>query len=98
MHKGTNIMVSALVGLALSACSDTEDSFILRGDWFFCETTQCAAIGSAGIRFKPDNVWTELSADGDHLEEAETYCLQPGEFKSGTYNLDGMRLKIKGRS
>ena len=98
MIRSMTIAVSVVAGLAVAACSDDEDSFSLTGDWFFCETSQCAALRSAGIRFKQDNAWTELSADGDHLEAAETYCLQPGEFKSGTYKLEGLILKIKGRS
>lgn len=96
--KITKALWLSVLTCAASSCSDDEDSFSLVGDWFFCETSKCAAIKSAGIRFKPDNVWTELSAQGDHLEAAETYCLQPGEFKSGSYKLEGITLKIKGRS
>ena len=71
---------------------------MLVGDWFFCETTECKVVTSAGIRFKSDNVWTELKAGGDYIEANEKYCAEPGEFKSGSYKLEGMKLKIKGRS
>ena len=98
MKRTNTLLLATLACVAASGCSGEEDDFSLVGDWFFCETAKCAVIRSAGIRFKPDNAWTELSADGDHLEATESYCLQPGEFKSGTYKLEGKNLKIKGRT
>lgn len=98
MKRTNTLQFAVLAFVTASGCSGGEDDFSLVGDWFFCEAARCAVIRSAGIRFKADNVWTELSADGDHLEATETYCRQPGQFKSGSYRHEGMTLKIKGRS